>query len=348
MGTETWLLAFTCFAAGFLPAQTRIVFPRDHKTVEGYSYDARNHFSAGVSRIQLLYEQDGLQLPQGAKITQFGFRQDGARALSGKSIQVEVRMGASSKTVETMGTTFARNYTGSPVTVIGKKILNLPTFGAPAGKPAPNWVMVKLDRPYDHDASKNLIVDILVHANNNASKGFDYPLDYARYLDDTESFGQSCKTSSGATPKLTTGPAWIGGSWTWSISNAPASTANVAIVGSRQLANPISLKPVGAEGCYLFIDVLAVVVTGATNANGYQSIRAPMPNDHKLYGVDLYMQTLQPDVFANRLGIVFSNGVRVKIGRLPQSSLCYRTGSTSSQTGLIRRHNGLVTCFEHR
>ena len=75
-----------------LTAQKSVIYPRDHTKREGYSYQTNVHVGYGVSRVQFSYEDWNLDLPKGAKVTAFGYRQDGGWALKSYKIQFEAYM----------------------------------------------------------------------------------------------------------------------------------------------------------------------------------------------------------------------------------------------------------------
>ncbi len=328
-------------------AQKRVFFPADHANTEGYSFDSRFHLSNGISRNQYFYDRRDLHLPDKARITRIGFRQDGRFKLTGRRVQLEILMGASKATPSTLSRTFAKNYAGSPVTVMNKRIVTLPSFAIPRKSPSTNIVWLQLDRPYTFDAAKSLVVDLRVFANDNGGKAFSYPLDFARYAEIHETFGVGCKTSSNSLPILTSGAAVLGTGWRYSIRSAPGNAVNIAILGSRKLPG-LDLSGLGAPGCRLYVDLLIVAGAGATTAQGNLSGTIPIPNVGALLGAKVPMQCLQSDLFANKFGFVFTNGIRAQVSSNPRQGVVTASGKGDAVNGSVRSQWSLVTVFEYK
>ena len=340
------ILASLCVASASA-AQKTTWFPSDHAKVEGYSYDSTYHFAAGIGRTQYFFDKSELGIPDKAKVSRFGFRQDGSRALSGHKLQLEVWMGKSARNTKTLSGTFGDNYFGAATTVVAKKIVSLPTFPKPPKPGEGKVVWITLDKPYLHDASQSLILDLRVWANDHGNKAFTYSLDKARYVSPNDSFGAGCKTSSGSTPKLTTGDAYLGGYWRYYVSQGPASALNVALIGTRR-ATAIDLTGLGANGCGLWVDPLLVVPGGVTSSGGSLTVQTPIPNVASLYAVKFSLQCMQSDVFANNFGWAFGNAIELQIGRNPKMGHVFKGGQADAvKGGAVRSSWPLVTVFEH-
>ena len=346
------IAAIACAAA--LPAQSKtVIYPRDHVNREGSSYNSYYHITAGICRIQHVYEAWNLDLPKGAMITSIGYRQDGSYALATIKVQFEAFMGHNSLTMETVTSTFDLNYDATPTNVIAKKIFDLPAF--PKGSlPSSNFCMLKLDKQFAFQMGKNLVTEVKVYNNSNSNKNFNYPIDHASYYSPSASFGLACKTSGNTMPTITSGTAVLQGTWRISLSKFPASMPTVLILGASRdlifgsIPLPVKLDGLGMPGCYQNIDMNFVTTGPTTNTGGSSSVSFNVPLNFKLVGQKIYAQMWAPDVFANKAGLVTSNGVQVQFGAYPRETLIYRTGSTTSTTGYVSRNYGTVTRFDYQ
>jgi hypothetical protein len=341
-------------AASSLTAQTKmIVHPSNHKNIEGYSYEAYNHLSYGLSRMQYSYESWDIknQLPKGAKINALGIRPDGNVASTGYKVQMELRFGHSDLAMEKVSNTFDSNYAGSSkTTVISKAVIDLP--GILKGTvPSNSWVKLPFDKTFTYDGNSGLVWESLIYANSNQNKYWAYYMDYARYLSPTETFGKACASGG----SLTSGNATLGSNWYIYLSKAPATTPVALMLGASKtkllgtINLPFSLDPLGMKGCYQHVDMTAIFAVGATNSGGALNMYFPIPTDLKLANQKLYVQTWALDLFANAAGWVTSNGAGVTLGAYPRQTLVSGVGDpTKLTTGGVYRNRGLVTGFYYQ
>ncbi|HHI81079.1 MAG TPA: hypothetical protein ENK02_14020 [Planctomycetes bacterium] len=77
---------------------------------------------------------------------------------------------------------------------------------------------------------------------------------------------------------------------------------------------PLSLKYLGAPGCFLLISPDLTFVNQASHL-GNRSFRFPLPKTPSLIGFPFHNQFMSLDPSANRLGILFSNGGSAKVGK---------------------------------
>jgi hypothetical protein len=345
----------TAFAiASALPAQTKsAIYPRDHTNREGYSYNSIYHMTAGICRVQYSYEAWNLDLPKGAKITAFGYRQDGYSAVSTLKLQFEALMGHNTRLQEKLTGKFDTNYDMAPTKVIAKKIFNLPAM-LKGSAPSKGFLMLKLDKPFTYVHPKNLVTEVKVFGNNNGNKNFYYNMDYARYYSPSKSFGLACKTSGGSFPILTSSSAVLQSSWTLGMSKFPASSASVLILGASKtklfgsIPLPFKLDPLGMKGCYQNIDMNFIMAGPTTSTSGTGGIRFQVPLQFSLIGQKIYAQMWAADMFANSAGLVTSNGVEAQFGAHPREHLVYATGSTTRATGSRITNYGQVTRFDYQ
>jgi hypothetical protein len=76
---------------------------------------------------------------------------------------------------------------------------------------------------------------------------------------------------------------------------------------------PFDLAPMGAPSCYL-LNSMEILVSGLkADGNGVFLLPAPIPNDARLVGVTVYCQYVAEDRSKNAWGLVWSDGLAVKI-----------------------------------
>lgn len=354
MKTLTIGLIAAIACAATLPAQTKsVIYPRDHATREGSSYNYYYHITAGICRIQYVYESWNLDLPTGAMVTSFGYRQDGNQALATMKVQFEAFMGHNQLPMESVTNKFDANYDATPTKVIALKIFDLPAF--PKGTaPSTNFCMLKLDADFAFQKGKNLVTEVKVYNNSNSNKNFAYYIDYAGPWSPSSSFGLACKTSGNTMPTLTSGTAILTNNWTLSLSNFPASMPTILILGASKdtifgsIPLPVKLDALGMPSCYQHIDMNFIMTGPTTNTGGGGSVSFPVPLNFNLVGQKIYAQMWAPDVFANPAGLVTSNGVEGQFGAYPRETMIYATGSTTATTGSVNRNYGTVTRFDYK
>lgn len=339
--------------AGALSAQTVAFFPFDHASREGSSSITNRPLSAGVSRVQIAYSRFRLGMPNGAVIQRIGFRPDVAGTGAGRQVVVEILMGhAAPTTLNTgMSTTFASNYSTTPVTVYTPKTLTLPTIPAASAGPNNNYVWIPLDVPFTYDNTQNLVVEYRVTANNNGNAAFSYSLDAGGAVTPTGTFGVACQTSGASTPALTCGAATVGANWNHSLTNGPASSAGILLIGTSNttfngIPLPFSLASLGANGCSLAVSPDLSFTVATTTSRSF-SVNIALPNVPPMAGQTFYCQAVLADVFANSLGLITSNGSTATLGVAPQASVVVATGSATAATGTRTNNFGLVSLFEY-
>lgn len=336
-----------------LPAQKSVIYPRDHTNREGYSYVSYQHLSYGVSRVQYSYESWNLDLPKGAKVTSFGYRQDGGYSLKAYKIQFEAYMGHNQRPQEQLSSTYSKNYDSSPTLVIKKKLMDLPALTKNSA-PSKNFVMLKLDKPFAYVSPKNLVTEVRVYNNNNSNKSFAYNFDYARYYAPVGTFGTGCKTSGKTTPTLSTNAPVLGFGWSLYMRNFAGSNPTILFLGASKtkllgtLKLPFPLKVLGMPGCQQYVDMNVLLIGPTTTTSGSATMTFPLPLNFKLVGQKIYAQAWGTDVFANSAGLVVSNGAEAQFGAYPRETVVYRSGSTNPNTGSRGGNYGTVTRFDYQ
>ncbi len=337
--------------ASALAAQSVAIFPRDHQTREGSTSSTSWPFSNGVLRAQMIYSNWRFDVPNGARIQRVGVRPDLSGTGAGKIVQLELLMGHGQTIGTAVSTTFASNYILPASVVYTPKQLSLPTIGAAASGPQTTYVWVPLDTPFPYDATKNLIVEYRVTANNNGNAAFSYRSDVATYVSTTTTYGAACATSGARLPTVSAGAALVGSNWTISIANGPSSTAGVLFLGASNTSYgaiplPFGLDFLGAPGCQLHTSIEATL-PATTGTSGSGSVTIPVPSLPPLTGTTFYVQAALADLFANSLGLVTSRSASASIGINPLATLVAATGNAGATTGSRTASFGLVSVFEY-
>ncbi len=336
-----------------LSAQKSAIYPRSHAKREGYTSQSNVHLAYGKSRVQFSYESWNLDLPKGAKVTAFGYRQDGGNSLKAYKIQFEAYMGHNSRPQEKLSSTYSKNYDSTPTLVIKKKLMDIPGFTKNSA-PSSNFVMLKLDKPFPYVSPKNLVTEVRVYNNNAGNKSFSYPLDYARYYAPVSTFGAGCKTSGSSIPTLSPNAPVLGQTWSLTMRGFAGSSPTILFLGASKtkllgaLKLPFPLKVIGMPGCNQYVDMNVMLVGPTTSTSGTASMRLKLPLNFNLVGQKIYTQVWSTDVFANKAGLVTSNGAQAQFGAYPRVNAVYRSGSTNSNTGSWSWNWGLVTRFDYQ
>lgn len=340
-----------------LAAQNHTVFPSDHTgtapqlTRVGAVFDPSAPLADGIERQMVLYDAWDLRIPDGRRIARLGFVRNEGSTATGHRVLLRLRLGQTTRTIQTVSATFDQNWTGTPTVVYGDAQGNAKIFAPPDLGPAPaaDLVWLPLDAPFTFHTGQGLVADFQVTANQNGNASFWYPLDAAGSLSPQRSFNLACRTSAGLTPELRSNEqaTRIGGSWYLDLQNGTASSPMALLVGLRPYEPGITLAPIGAPLCTLSVDAEwsgAAVTTqwGSMNWN------FTVPSDRGLFGARLYAQAVLRDAFANNLGWITTNGDEVRLGILPQAALVRGPqGDAFALVGSVQPDFGLITIFEH-
>jgi hypothetical protein len=350
-------LCGACCVAGTAASQSNTVFPSDHTGIApqicmpGSTYEYYAPYSYGIRRQMLFYDAWDVRIPNGRSISRVGFPRDGTTTSTGYGLSLKVVAGQSTRALTNVSTNFAQNITTTPTVVFGNaqgnpKVFQLPDLGGVAGVEV---VWLPLDNPFPFDATKNLVLDFQVYANQNSNASFYYRLDAASHSSPVRSFNSACLTSGGRTPTVTSAgtSTYIGGNWHLSLSGGPSTAPMALLVGVQPYEPGISLDVLGATNCVLSVDG---VWSGAyaTNSSGGYSWTFPIPMNRALFGGRLFTQAVLQDMFANSLGWITSNGDEIQLGIRPQAARIYGTqGDAQATTGSVEANFGLITVFEH-
>jgi len=226
--------------------------------------------------------------------------------------------------------------------VLGRKRIQLPAVSGANRDPKQWAVLIPFDRPWAYQAQsgKCLLVETIKH-NHSSSYNYEYYYVDLAY-DASASYGSRVYSDSlntttgrvgtgyatvlgflgsgggGTTPDLSGTAPDIGKPCRLTLEKAAAKSVAILLLGTSDqkwgfFSLPLDLTPLGANGCKLLasIDGLLAFPTGAS---GEGSVDLWVPFDASLIGGKFFAQAFVVDVPANRLGLVFSNGVAGLIG----------------------------------
>lgn len=343
--------------AGGLAAQTTSTFPAEYTAVAEGPFNSPNlPLANGTSRTLIVYDRADVAVPAGASITHLGFRQDAAISSidTGRTLQLEVRMGWTTSRSTAPSTTFDNNYDGAPVTVFGPALFQLPNLRDAANPLPSGQFFLQLATPFVYaPAGRNLVVEYRVLGNSGGGTSFNYRLDRADFFSPVFEGPAGCPHSGSGTPTLSATPARVGGSLTLTGATGPANSFAIVVinVGSRLVA-PYSLAGVFAgiaATCRGQIDLgqLATIGIGTGTTGGF-TLSYNIPNTPSLNDLWLSHQSLLLDVFAPG-GAVTSNGVEVQVGIRPRTTIVAAQGPpATTTTGSLNTNYCPVAFFRHQ
>ncbi len=336
-----FVATLACLAAS-LAAQS-VVFPSAMNGVaNGSTYQYFFPFSNGVSREMVVYEDWDLNLPANTSITRIGFRQDDAQSAPSYLVQLEVRMGTTYATAETLSTDYDANFASSPFTAFPIGLVTLPALAA--ATPG-TIVWVNLPNPYLYPGG-NLLVDFRIYANNNGNQSFYYPLDETGFYSPVVTGALGCLHSGGQRPQLASYPTEVGGTWRLQLLNAPASTPLAVFVADQPMpAAPYSLSVLGLDpSCMGQMPLNFLAFSATSDIYGGYLWQVPVPNNVVFNHYLLTSQVLAFDYFSPGY-LVTSNADQVEIGIAPPASILTSQGSATATTGYVYQNRGVVTFF---
>ena len=341
-----------------LAGQSTAVFPSDYQNVtEGPLNSANYPLAYGTSRVMCLYDHRDLDIPAGHQITAVGFRQDASLSTleTGRTLQLEIRMGYTTNTYANMVTNFDNNYAGASTTVFGPAVFTLPNLRDPAS-PLPNGqFFIPLTTPFTFNpGSNNLIVEYRVLGNSGGGTSWNYRLDRADYYSVPVQGPAGCPHSGNSTPVLAVNGVRPGLTYTNSLTHGPGNSLAVLMLApGSQLVTPYPLQlalPGINPTCTGQLPLTTLnFITGLTSASGAVNFSFTIPNNQELYGkAYIASQVALFDFFAPG-GVVVSNGAEVQLGRQPRASLVAAAGPPSTvTTGSLARNYCPVAFFTHQ
>jgi hypothetical protein len=351
------LPAFLICLAATAPAQSVAIFPDEYVAVADGPFNSPNlPLAFGTSRVQVLYDRQDLQIPSGHSITRIGFRQDTALTTldTGRSLQLEVRMGWSTNTPSSMVVDFDNNYVAPPVTVFGPALFVLPNL-RDAASPLPNGqFFIPLTTPFSYvPANRNLVVEYRIYGTSGGGGSFNYRLDRADFYAPTTAGPVGCPHSGGGPATLSFDPVRPGLTFNANLTAAPGNSPGVLALNlGSGLVTPFSLTSVFAgisPACTGQLSPVGLATLGgATTSNGTTSWNFAIPNNPAFSDLLISGQGLFLEFFAPG-GVVVSNGFQVLTGALPRTAIVAFGGAPTTATAGTKSNNYCpVAFFDHQ
>lgn len=256
-------------------------------------------------------------------------------------VDVEIRIGYTSKTPASLSTTFDQNWDlGTPVTVLPRTLVRYPAQNnPPATDPTQFQLVIPFTTNFDWvpQAGRNLLVEIFARANSTGVPHYTYVVDACYSTSIGRVFGSPDTATTGmhdanyalplaflelthtAVPVLSNSDfPQIGNQFLVNVSQARPSAPGFLFFGLSRtnwsgIALPFAMDPIGAPTCSLLTSI-DVATPLTTNSSGKRSITYDVPLSLSMVGARFYNQFLISDPTVNPLGFVTSNGGAGVIG----------------------------------
>ena len=282
----------------------------------------------------------GSDLPTAFTMTGLSLRQDERGPIAHNvTVDLEIRIGFTMRTPQTMSTTFATNFdAGAPVVVLPRSLVLFPDIPGGPTSPADFFMTIPWTAtfPWAPAAGRNLLVDVTIFGNSYGNNIWGYPFD-ATGGATARLYGSPANATTGkletgyglvmgireftqtAVPVLhTTNTPQINDTFRVRIAQARPSTTALICLGTSNTywagyQLPLDLGFLGAQGCSMLTSVLDAQSV-SVSATGTGSFVYSLPNNIYLLGLKFYNQFLVLDPGANAFGFAFSNGGAGVIG----------------------------------
>lgn len=127
-------------------------------------------------------------------------------------------------------------------------------------------------------------------------------------------FGTGCKGSRGTPAIGAIGLPRLGQSYSITLAGGVPGGRALLLGGADKQVPPFDLSWLGAPGCSLLVKAQGFFFV-ALDGQGGVVVRDQVPNDPRLLGKSIYVQWVTIDAAANRLGLAFSRGLQITVGR---------------------------------
>ncbi len=294
----------------------QVVVPASHTTSEGSTATNVPFGRSTAMRCQIAY--DGVLFPRAGGIDAIALRVDGGLTAAQKPVELELRASTLPFPLLSIQGGFTTNTGADVQTVFARRIVSLPALTS-GTTPNPFHCTIPFDAAFPFDPARGpLLLDFLVHGQPPGA----YTLD-ATYVCDspTEFYGPpGCGPQSGPVLSAVAATRQVmwGETLVLQVRDARPFALSGLFLGSIEqgqwggLTLPFELSPVGAPGCWLSIDVLASVYRTA-DITGSASFTFGLPARPQLLGSYLRFQGLAGEASANALGIITSQGAKVRV-----------------------------------
>jgi hypothetical protein len=160
--------------------------------------------------------------------------------------------------------------------------------------------------------------------------------------------GTGCTTPNGSyelRSSITTSRTSNTVSFSWNARFAPSAAASALLIG---IVDPDVLLP-GLCGRLRTISLLQIGGT-SSNIGGFTPSAGSLPFDPSWVGLSLFSQAVSADPTQTGIPVAVSNGLRSRIGDIPQPvniTRIYASGTPTAATGTVGANYGLVTRYLH-
>ncbi|TAJ13335.1 MAG: hypothetical protein EPO68_13245 [Planctomycetota bacterium] len=297
-------------------------------------------FWPAPTRYQQLFTAD--QFGGAFTIAGLGLRRNDSATVEVDSalVQLEIRIGRTSRTPATMSAVFSDNFDpGTEVVVLPAGLVEFPKHpAAPATDPSAFDIVIPFKTPYPYvpGAGQNLVVQLV--QDGASMPGYTYVMDAAGSASTARLYGSPASATSGtketgyglvmglyaltnhALPKLWSNQTpQIGNDFPVQLAQARPFAPAVLLLGTSDaswsgLPLPHDLSPYGAPGCAL-LAAPSFTNVRSVKADGTAKVTYQIPLSLQLVGASFYNQWAVVDPTANAWGLAFSNGGAGSIGQ---------------------------------
>jgi hypothetical protein len=279
------------------------------------------------------------------------WRRDGSFGGPARTVDTEIFVGTGDYATAT--TTFATNYTNTPVRVLNRKMVSLPDHSAPPPtSPAPWTVVIPFDTPWPYVGQADLLWDMYIYSTTSSAS---YPLDaysgsgVTLVNGSSQKLGTGCTATGQAGEMTVTANLQTSGSastttFGWSVTRGRASSPVALMLG---MANPDVQIPGICTKLYTSAQINLV---GMTDSGGNFNIPATtLPYNPVWAGVHLFSQAVCADAGQAGLPYAASHGLDTVIPDTPPLFMRVWANDVNAVSGSRETYPyGLVTRFLHQ
>ncbi|MCB9920403.1 MAG: S8/S53 family peptidase [Planctomycetes bacterium] len=305
---------------------------------------------SSTNRVQQLLQ--GSEQPVARTYTGVSFRQDDGVVANppGGSVEIQIRMGYTTRTINTLSSTFANNFTSGWTTVLPRQWITLPPVpAAPNTNPASFLFTIPFDNVFSYtpQVGRNVLIEFSVFNNEIRDCGVttanpgearrSYWVDsvmngntaivYGSTTFGTGSIGVGRGSvlrlehvdGTGATPRLSTiGWPGVGRPVTFFGEQCLQNSGVLLNLGlSRTMSGttplPFDMTPLGAPGCFVLASNEASLFLVADSVGRVRNTWN-IPNSPSNLGVKVFAQIGSFDIGANSFGMAVSHALELTIG----------------------------------
>lgn len=303
------------FTAALATAQSQLVLPASHATVDGSTSTNVPFGRSSAVRVQCAY--DSMLFSGAGTITQLAFRLDANVTGAGKAVDCEVHLSTMPAPLVAMSATYAQNRGADDTVVIPRQVITL-AGQTTAALPSPFLPPIPLAVPFYYNPQQGpLLLDILVYGQPPGA----YTLDATYVCDSPEqAFGPVACAPVGLPLRVESANTQVLWGYPWSVRtlDAPAGSLVMLAMGNQEsgvwngLPLPYDLAAMGAPNCFVATDPSAVFFRTSLG-DGSALFSFAVPNVPGLIGTWLRYQAGAIVPGANALGVVTSQGKKLQI-----------------------------------